>query len=166
MSADSTTQSLSPFLSPFLSPSCAPSLALSDTDFQTAFESCTLPAEAFDHIGHLRIGWVYARALPLNAAIQRTCDGIQALASHLGAPDKFHYTLTEVFVRLIAQRIKRAPAQSFSAFLQNNPDLLSNALPLIHQHYSAQLLASPEAKRVSVQPDILAIISSDIRGEI
>jgi len=153
MSADSTTQSLSPVLSP----SCSPSLALSDTDFQTSFESCTLPAEAFDHIGHLRIGWLYARAWPLNAAIQHTCNGIQALASHLGAPDKFHYTLTEAFVRLIAQRIDRAPVQSFSAFLQNNTDLLSNALPLIHQHYSAQLLASPEAKHGSVQPDILAI---------
>lgn len=153
MSADSTTQPLSPVLSP----SCSPSLALPDADFQTAFESCTLPAEAFDHIGHLRIGWLYAHALPLNAAIQRTCNGIQALASHLGAPDKFHYPLTEAFVRLIAQRIDRAPGQAFSVFLQNNTDLLSNALPLIHQHYSEQLLASPEAKHGSVQPDILAI---------
>lgn len=130
---------------------------LNDQTFISQFEACTLDPKHFDHLGHIRLGWLYATQNALPDAISKTCDGIQRFAGSLGAHDKFHYTLTEAFVRLIALRQAESPAISFDQFLNQNTDLVDNALNLIHQHYSEALLATNDAKRHSVVADLLPI---------
>lgn len=133
------------------------SSALNDQTFISQFEACTLDSQHFNHLGHIRLGWLYVTQNPLQEAIKKTCDGIQRYAGSLGAHDKFHYTLTEAFVRLIAFRQAENPATRFDQFLDQNADLVDNALALIHQHYSEGLLESKEAKLRSVGPDLLRI---------
>ena len=128
---------------------------LDDQTFISQFEACTLDPTHFDHLGHIRLGWLYATQNALPEAIIKTCDGIRRYAGSLGAHDKFHYTLTEAFVRLIALRQEKNPATSFDQFLEQNADLVDNALALIHQHYSEGLLETDDAKTHSVAPDLL-----------
>ncbi|WP_370280809.1 hypothetical protein [Pontibacterium sp.] len=130
---------------------------LDDQTFISQFEACTLDPEHFDHLGHLRLGWLYASQNALPEAISKTCDGIRRYAGSLGAHDKFHYTLTEAFVRLIALREADSPATSVDQFLEQNADIVDNALALIHQHYSEGLLETHEAKNQSVEPDRLPL---------
>lgn len=130
---------------------------LDDQTFISQFEACTLDPTHFDHRGHIRLGWLYTTKNSLPVAISKTCDGIQRYAGSLGADDKFHYTLTEAFVRLIAFRQAARPTASFDQFLDQNADLVDNALPLIQQHYSEALLETSEAKIRSVTPDLLPI---------
>lgn len=131
--------------------------ALNDQTFISQFEACTLDPKHFDHLGHIRLGWLYATQNSLPEAISKTCDGIQRYAGSLGAHDKFHYTLTEAFVRLIALRQAGSPATRFDQFLDQNTDLMDNPLALIHEHYSEALLQTHKAKNKSMAPDRLPV---------
>lgn len=129
---------------------------LTDTDleFLDAFLSCRLDVAGFDHRGHLRIAWLLLQRHPLEVAVERTCDGIQRLAAHLGVPGKYHRTLSEALVRLMAAADAAAPASSFDAFLTNHPELLVDARAVLARHYSPARLTDPAARTTFLPPDL------------
>lgn len=127
---------------------------LSDSEFRYQFENKTLPSAYFDHIGHLRIAWLYLQEFKLTEASQRVGQGIKDYAESLGAKDKFHYTLTEATVRIIASRLNKQNSQSFNMFLENNPDVVSDLKSVIKQYYSDKLLNSEQAKLAYYPPDL------------
>jgi hypothetical protein len=124
---------------------------LSDDDLIDAFRSCTLLPAQFDHRAHLRVAWILVRRLPLADAIEQVCTGIENIATHFGAPDKFNRTMSEALVRWIASRA--TPELDFDAFLAEYPVLTRDVRALLSQHYSCERLTSPEAKRTFVMPD-------------
>jgi len=124
---------------------------LSDDEFIDAFRRCRLQPAQFDHRAHVRAAWLLAQRLPLQAAIDEVCNGIQRLATHFGAPDKFNRTLTEALVRWIASHL--AVGEKFDAFIANHPALISDTRDLLGRHYSIERLTSAEAKRIFVVPD-------------
>ena len=126
---------------------------LSDDAFLSAFLDCSLKAEQFDHDGHLRAAWLLVQRRPLDDAVAATCQGIARLAQHFGAPDKFHHTLTEAFVRLIGARSGTNPATDWAVFLERNPDFRVNAHALVSRYYSADRLALREARQRFIEPD-------------
>lgn len=128
--------------------------AMSDDEFLAAFLDCSMPPAGFDHRGHVRVAWLLLRRLPLAAAVERTCTGIARLAAHLGVPGKYHRTLTEALVRLMAHGGAADPAQSWDGFLRANAALIDDARGLLAQHYSAQRLARPEARTRFLPPDL------------
>ena len=136
---------------------CNGQLFQSDDEFLDAFLTCRVPASSFDHRGHLRVAWILLQKLPLEAAVTETCDGIQRLATHLGAPGKYHRTLTEALVRVMATLGAQDRSLSFEAFLLANPALVDDARGLIGRHYSAALLGTPEARTTFVAPDLTPI---------
>ena len=79
------------------------------------------------------------------------------LAAHLGVPGKYHRTLTEALVRLMAASGAASPALSWEAFRVANPQLMEDARSLLARHYSDALLASSEARAVFVAPDRLPL---------
>ncbi|MDE1462460.1 hypothetical protein [Spartinivicinus poritis] len=131
-------------------------MSLSDQDFIEQFEQLTLPAEYFNHVGHLRLAWLYLQQYELTDAINKTTTGIQAYANHLGAKDKFHHTITEALIHIIYHRTITIIDSSFSDFLLVNQDLVNNAKDVLCQYYSASVLFSTEAKKLFVEPDRLA----------
>ncbi|MCX4027199.1 hypothetical protein [Spartinivicinus marinus] len=131
-------------------------MPLSDQDFIEQFEQQTLPTEYFNHVGHLRLAWLYLQQYELNAAINKTTTGIQAYANHLGVKDKFHHTITEALVHIIHHRTLAIVDSNFSDFLLANQDLVNNAKDVLGQYYSASVLFSAEAKKLFVEPDKLA----------
>ena len=122
-----------------------------DRDFVDALESCSLPSDAFDHRGHVRLAWLYLRDQPLLLALPRFIDTLKRYASSLGATGKYHETITYAFLFLIHERMARPPATTtFDAFANANPDLLG---PILQRYYRAETLASELARAIFVMPD-------------
>ena len=111
---------------------------MTDQEFLTEFYALTLPPSAFGHAGHLRLAALNLRAYGTQAAVERTCAGIRAYAAHLGAADKFNWTVTEALVRLMAAA---------------GGTLDGDARVLLDRHYSPELLASAAARRAFAAPD-------------
>lgn len=132
--------------------------ALNDQAFIEQFEAFTLPATEFSHLGHLRIAWLYLRRYPQVLAIEKTCSGIKTYAESLGAKDKFHLTITDALVRIMAIRMKEQAGEGWQAFAEENPDLVSDALAVLAQYYSQAQLWSERAKKRLVAPDLKPIV--------
>ena len=121
-----------------------------DSRFLEQFEAMSLAPEEFNHRGHLRLAWLYLDSFPLEEAIQKTSRGIAAYASHLGANDKFHCTLTEAIMRIIAARM--AGEDNVETFLSRHPELVSNMNTLLAEHYSDERLNSDLARTRYITP--------------
>ncbi|WP_020410225.1 hypothetical protein [Hahella ganghwensis] len=130
---------------------------LEDQVFQAEFENNTLNPECFDHVGHLRIAWLYLQQCDLETALQKTCLGIKSYAESLGAAGKYHHTLTDALVRIMAMRLSETTGESFQAFLEQNSDLVNDALGVVQQYYSQDLLNREEARLSWVAPDLRAL---------
>jgi hypothetical protein len=126
-------------------------LSRTDRELIDAFLACRLDAAQFDHRGHLRIAWLMLRHHPLERAIEEICNGIARLAAHLGAPDKYHRTLSEALVRLMAHG--GAASLGWEAFLSANPELVTDVRGSVARYYSAELLSSAHARATFVYPD-------------
>lgn len=112
---------------------------MDDQAFVSSLENCTLPPEHFNHAGHLRLACLYLARHPLDEAIARTCATIRTYASHLGAADKYHATVTIALVRLLHARGAAA---------------LADAPALLALHYSPGALATPAARAAFAAPDL------------
>jgi len=127
---------------------------LSDKDFLKQFENKSLDHKNFDHVGHIRIAWLYLSVHPLNESIKRTCSGIKDYAESLGAKDKFHLTITTALVHVIFNRISETSNVGWDDFIKGNIDLVDDALSILYQHFSKDVLFSDEAKLQTITPDI------------
>lgn len=123
----------------------------SDDEFLQAFLECRLSGSQLDHRAHLRIAWLLLNRLPLEPAIEAICSGIAALAAHLGAPGKYHRTLSEALVRLMAAG--GASRLGWDAFLAANADLIGDVKGTVARHYSQEHLDSASARASFVPPD-------------
>jgi hypothetical protein len=131
---------------------------LGDDEFARAFESCELAGELFHHADHVRLTWIYVRQLGERAATERVMAGIRRFATHNGSPQKFHYTQTCAWVRLIAAAHLSSPELvTFAEFIATHPELLGS--DALGRYYSKALLDSPAARAGWVEPDISALPS-------
>lgn len=127
---------------------------MTDADLLAAFESCTLPADAFHHVDHVRMAWIYLQRLPLLEALARFVATLQRYAAHHGAAQRYHATITLAYFFLIAERRERhAAIGSWEEFAAANADLLRWRGGLLERRYRPETLASELARRVFLLPD-------------
>ncbi len=126
---------------------------MTDDQFLSELGACSLHPADFDHVGHVRLAWICLQRYPEGEAIERACDTIRTYATHLGAPDKFHRTVSEALMRLLAQAGAADRTLSWPDFQAANDDLISQARIRLSDHYSAVLLESSEARANFVAPD-------------
>ena len=131
--------------------------SISDEAFLKQFESQALSPEHFDHVGHVRLAWLYLSTHNLNDAIELTCDGISKYARSLGADKKFNKTITVTIVRIIALRMKHTEQNNWMAFVEANPDLIKDARALLLTFYSEKRIFSEQARTSYLLPDIMNI---------
>lgn len=117
-----------------------------------AFEACTLPYENWTHRAHLAVAVSYARAFPFAAALDRVRANIQRYNKARGSGTGYHETITVVFLRAVADYVARRPDMGVAAALAELGGVLDIAW--LGRHYSADLLASAEAKAGYVEPDV------------
>ncbi|MCP5100645.1 MAG: hypothetical protein GY943_34280 [Chloroflexi bacterium] len=127
---------------------------IDDEAFLTQFENKTLDPLHFDHVGHLRLAWLHLNSHDVDTAVRLTCSGIQAYATSLGATTKFHLTISDSIVRIMAKRMDLMPEKKWGLFLDQNSDLVEDALSVLHQYFSKDVLFSEEARISLVQSDI------------
>ena len=121
------------------------------------FRNQTLNPVHFNHIGHLRLSWIYLTHHDLETSVQGVCTGIEAYAESLGVRDKFHLTITDSLVRIMSKRLDAMTNKSWQSFLDQNKDVVDNAIAVLLQHFSRELLFSEQARTTLVAPDIRPI---------
>lgn len=127
--------------------------SLPDDAFLAAFLDASLPATGFNHLGHLRAAWLLLQRHPLEQAVATTCEGIARLAARLGAPDKYHRTLSEALVRLMAAGGASDPTLPWEDWLAANAALARDARGVLAQYYRPETLDSAAARQRFLPPD-------------
>ncbi len=126
---------------------------LNDREFVAAFENCQLSGAMFHHADHVRLTWLYLAQFGEAGAQERILQGIRKTALHHGAPEKFIYTTTVAWVRLVAAACEPPfTAILFEQWVAEHPCLLDKNHLL--NYYSSALLQSPAARAGWVAPDI------------
>lgn len=135
------------------------STQLTDNEFIKQFETLTLDPSEFNHIGHLRLAWLYLQSENncKNANVENVIDkiskNIKSYATFLGATDKFHITITHAIVQIVNQRMQ-PQEMTWQDFISNNEDLVLDAKAVLTQYFSSELLFSEQARTSLVAPDI------------
>jgi hypothetical protein len=130
---------------------------LDDQAFLSRFEDQTLDQGSFNHLGHLRLAWLYLERHDVATAIRRTCASIENYATSKGATTKFHLTITNALVRLIAARMQSMQDRSWPGFVAQNRDLVEDAVLVLGRHFSKSRLFSEQARITLVEPDLLPL---------
>jgi hypothetical protein len=126
---------------------------LSDEAFLAAFRTATLHPAEFDHRGHVRAAWLYLSELPVELAIERLSEDIQRYATALGAANKFHRTITEALMRLLASHLPLERALGWQELIARHPVIVEDARGLLLRYYSEARLADPYARGQFLTPD-------------
>lgn len=127
-------------------------MALDDDAFLAAVAAGERPGGRFAHEDHLRLAWIVLRRDGLALGEERVADLIRHLAAALGAPGRYHDTVTRAWTRLVAAALSGMPGDSsFAEFLAAHPALASR--DGLDRHFSPELLAGPEARARWVAPD-------------
>jgi hypothetical protein len=128
-------------------------LHLSDDEFVRAFENCELAGASFHHADHVRLTWIYVCRLGEEAATERLLTGIRRFAAHNGSPQKFNFTQTCAWVRLIAAAQRESSrVKTFEEFIALHPELLDASA--LARYYSKSALDSSAARAGWVEPDV------------
>jgi hypothetical protein len=126
---------------------------LSDAEFVAAVEGATFPGAAFNHRAHVRLAWCYLRARGSEQGLERLRDTIRRYATALGAPGKFHETMTRAWALCVQGALESTPeAATFEALVAAHPELLDSRL--LARHYREETLGSAAARETWVPPDL------------
>jgi hypothetical protein len=109
-------------------------LGETDRDVIDAFEGGRVAPADFHHADHLRLALAYlTESRSVEEATERMAASLKAFARSAGKAEKYHHTLTIVWLRLVAR-------------------LLDTQLPLAH--YSHDRLFSADARERWIEPDL------------
>ena len=117
------------------------------------FEACSFHPSEFKHDQHLAVVLWYIANLPYADASEKMKRGIQSLAARYGKTG-YHETITEFWLRAVRGFLPEGERSESVATLANQIIEKYADKNLILNYYSPELLASPEAKSVWVEPDL------------
>ena len=127
---------------------------MNDHEFLAAFERGDL--HPFHHRDHIHVAWLYLRRDGWEAGTARIRTGIQHFAQVHQATTLYHETITLFWAHLVYFAIQQAPEiADFEVFAERYAHLLDKSL--VGRHYSPALLASQEARRSWMQPDLIPL---------
>lgn len=123
---------------------------MTDEEFLAAFHDCSLTE--FHHRDHVRLTWLVVTRTGVETAAATVSDGIRRFAAHHGQTAKYHETMTQFWVSLVAHHVQAYPsAGSFDGFIAKFPMLLDKSLPF--RHWERETLLADEARAGWVEPD-------------
>jgi hypothetical protein len=125
---------------------------MTDEAFARAFEDGAVTPAEFGHVAHVRVAWVYLReAESVDDALMRMRAAIRRFAAAAGAAEKYHETITVLWMRLLADLRARGVSGELADVLRAYPELADKDLPL--QYYTRDRLFGDEARAAWVEPD-------------
>lgn len=124
------------------------------TDFIQAFEAGRLPRGRWTHAAHIAAGTVFTRRLG-NAVLTPMREAIQRHNASVGTPPgAYHETLTVFWLAILAHVLGSFTWTDDLATVQHTVGLFGSERRLHERFYSFDLLASAEARRTWVAPDL------------
>ncbi|HEY8949163.1 MAG TPA: hypothetical protein VIM56_09800 [Rhizomicrobium sp.] len=120
--------------------------------FLRAFLDGDVDAAKFRHADHVRAGFEVLRHHEFPDAAAAFARALKQIAAHIGAPGKYHETITLAFLSLIAERQALGTHPDFESFAAANPDLMETSI--LKRWYTPKRLTSDIARRTFVLPDI------------
>ena len=127
---------------------------MTDEQFISNFENCSLPNESFHHADHVRMAFLYLSRYPALEALHRFSASLAKFAAAHGKPQLYNETITWAFLLLIRERMARARHQpTWPQFAAGNPDLLEWKNNILKKYYREETLASDLAKSTFLLPD-------------
>jgi hypothetical protein len=125
---------------------------MSDDAVLQAFEACQLDPAKFHHDDHIRLACLCVQRYGVREAETKLLDGLRQFARRAGVPQKFMYTTTIAWARLVAAAQTVSPVtNNFSEWIQSRPQLLDRNL--LARYYSPGRLETEEARSGWVEPD-------------
>ena len=128
---------------------------LNDSEFEKAFESCSLDPSLFSHEAHVRLAWIHINKYGIDKAEKNIQKQLQKFVLHVGAKDKYHKTITIVAIKAVNHFIKQSNTDSFINFIEEFQQLKTNFKTLINSHYSIDVFNSEFAKVNFLKPDLI-----------
>ena len=111
------------------------------------------PDGAFRHRQHIHLAFIAVRRYGAAQAADKISGWIRHLTAH--APQKYHATITRAWTEIVGHHVAADPSLTdFDVFAERNRALLDKRL--LARHYTAALLASPQARAGWVEPDAAA----------
>jgi hypothetical protein len=124
-----------------------------DGEFLAAVEAAQWPGERFGHREHVRLAWLYLRRHGPREGYERIRGTIQRYATALGAPGKYHETVTRAWSAHVYRALRETPElEPFEAFQEAHPVLRESRL--LERHYRKETLEAEAARRAWVAPDV------------
>ena len=133
---------------------------MDDETFLKAFEDCTLTREEWTHEAHVRMAWLYARRTDsLENLLEKLRTGIRATNAVLSTdPTLYHETVTCAFGTLIRNRaLSPGAPDTWPEFQNAHPEFFDRHSPVLHRHYSRELLESDDARLSYLPPDLVSL---------
>lgn len=111
--------------------------------------------QPFDHRQHVKFAWSVLKESSVAEAMEVVGSEIREFAQDR-APGKYHETLTQFWVLLVAHtRVYAKPGEDFDEHVARFPILMDSKAQM--RHYSSTVLWSERARKEFVQPDLLAM---------
>jgi hypothetical protein len=131
-------------------------------DLVRCFESGTLPRIRWTHHAHLVVGLWYISRFEKSEAICRIRDGIKKHNAAVGTVDSptsgYHETITLAWARLVRDYMLRSDYhEPESIELYRRLVFTFSDRSFLFKYYSRDLLMSPEARAVWVEPDLVPL---------
>ncbi|HEX7706859.1 MAG TPA: hypothetical protein VF701_10425 [Thermoanaerobaculia bacterium] len=128
---------------------------MTETELRRQFEDLSLDPGVFTHREHVRLAWSYLRQHSLLEVLRIFPEGLQRFASSIGQPGLYHETITWALLMIIAERMDVGRHAAWDEFAATNDDLLIGSKAVLSRYYTAEILASPEARGSFRMPDRL-----------
>ena len=139
--------------------------AMMQTDYEELtkdFESLLLNPANFGHVDHEGAAYLMLKKYDFPQAAARYSENINMIATRTGAARNFNTTVTIAYLSIIAERMQTTVHRDVYNFIECNQDLITTN-PL-KELYSAERLASEEARLTFLLPDLPAKFDQRIRA--
>ena len=134
------------------------SAAMTDADFLDAIENCSYPIGDLHHAEHLRLGWLLLSKMDWVSASARAACAIRRLTAHYGLESRYHATITQAWMRLLASHDER----DFSEVLTLHGSRAT--FDLLRKHWRLETLMNDHARAHWVEPDLESLPPIKIRA--
>jgi hypothetical protein len=127
------------------------------------FESCTTSKDEFPHRSHLTVAAYYLYNSTEGDATERMRTGLLRFLDHHGVGRaKYHETLTVFWIKTVSEFLAQLDVK-LSLLEKTNAAVASlGDSRLVYDYYSKELLASEEARKRWVEPDLRAITTRQL----
>jgi hypothetical protein len=127
----------------------------------------SLAPHVFDHRCHVAAAWAAMRRHGVRAGAERFRRALHAFVTHLGVPGKYHVTITEAFLRLIANELRHDAAEprwdvAWESFDRRAGYLMEPSRAVLAPFYSQARINSTAAQLRFLKPDLLSLPETEL----